>query len=523
MRISTSQLHSTSLSSLLNQQARVSKTQLQISSGNKILSPADDPIGSTKILDLNQTLSMTDQYQKNIAYAKSRLGLEENVLGSVSTVLDRIRELALQGNNSTLSNQDRSAMAIEVGQRLDELLSLANTQDSNGEFIFSGHQGLIRPVSESPTGNSYIYNGDDGTRNLQISNTRSISIGHPASDVFFTMRNGNGVFTTQDAVANLGSGVIDTGTTTNVNQYDGGTYTISFPFDTTATGNLTFNDFIGTNDTLGYDLRINGISVYSVTEAGAPISSLPALETQINLSTSTTGVIARVGQDGALHLYNSNFSAAAIQVQETLSGATDGDQDTIKGYFGSQLTGTTAPSMTTTLSPAAASYYLVTDRYGNVVTEGSYQENSNIQFMGLQTSIRGQPYNSDKFTISPSINQDLFSTIKALETTLKVGYTGANGSARLNNAVNRFLVDVSQAADKLLQIRADAGIRLNVLDTQESMNEDFKLLVNSNLSSVKDLDYADAITRLNQGTTALEAAQRSYIMIKDLSLFNYLR
>lgn len=520
MRISTNQLHTASLNAMLTQQAGLSKTQLQIASGKKILSPADDPIGSAKVLSLNENISMSAQHQKNISIARSRLSLEENIIGNLRNLLDRVREIALQGNNSSLSDADRTSLSVEIRLRLEEVLSLTNSQDANGEYIFSGYQGLTRPFSQAPDG-SYNYSGDDGERYLQISRTRQVSVGHSGSDVFLKQRNGNGTFAVTDAASNRGSGVIDTGTATDASAYDGRVHTINFVHSTAVKDTLSFSDNVGVDDTLNYNLNINGTLVYNVDETGTPISSVSDLADQINLSTGTTGVVAHIGTDGEMYLYNSDGSASAITINEEMTGGSDPD-DQMTGYFGSWLSASGPTSKDTVFDEQPSSYFIVNEPNGDIVTEGNYISGVQIAFEGLQTNIRGEPQVGDTFTISPSVNQDIFTTISNLADAFETGYGGASGMALLSNASSRFLVDIDGVTDNLSRVRADVGARLNVLDTQEAMNEDFTLLLRTSMSNIMDLDYADAITRLTQGTMALEAAQKSYVQIRSLSLFDYL-
>lgn len=521
MRISTSQLRLSGLNQLLDQQANLLKTQQQISTGKRIINPADDPSAITRVLGLQQSLKSTEQFQENINFARGRLTLEENVLAELNDELNRIREVAVQGNNSTLADSDRQSLAVVVRQGLDQLLSLANTQDSNGEYIFSGYQGNAQPFAESVSGN-YVYNGDDGKRFLQISPNRQIAETDSGTEVFRQIRNGNGTFTTLDNQSNSGTGIIDPGSVSNAALIDGDTYNISFFSDTSASGSLTYSDDATTADNLGYTLEINGTTVYTTNEADpSPVNTLAGLAAEINNDSGTTGVRAHVN-GSSLYLAYLTPNATPITITETMTGASDGDLDSLTGYFGSSLTGATTPSHTITLD-GEADFYLIEDSSNNVEASGNYVDGSSINFNGIQTNISGTPNVGDRFIISPSVNQDIFNTARNLAIALESGVDGSPANlARLNNAVNRFFTDVDQAMDNVNQIRAQVGSRLNALDSQASLNEDFEIELKSTISELQDLDYAEAITRLTQQKLALEAAQQSYSQIQGLSLFNYL-
>lgn len=519
MRISTNQMNLIAMNSILDQQTKVARTQEQLSTGKRILSPSDDPSGTAALIGYRQSLDTLVQFKDNITAARQSLQREESAVASVGNILDRIRELALQANNSTLSSEDRRYIAVEVRQNLDEVMTISNTTDANGEYIFAGYQGRTQPFSRNSS-SDYLYSGDSGQRFLQIGATQQVAIGDPGEDVFMRIRTGNGTFSVQNDLANLGNGIIDAGSVTNPAAYDGDVYSISFPQATAATGTLSFSDSVGTDDTLTYSLSINGATVYSVSEGGAPVASLDALAQQINDDSATTGVRALV-DSGTLYLVNTEPGGDPIVVAESMSGASDGDSDTITGYFGSVLTGASAASATQTYATADAAHFLVEDSQGNIEASGVYTDGVQVSFNGIQTSLSGTPKTGDAFTISPSGHQDLFTTIENLALTLEGGTSGANASGVLNNSINQFLVDIDQGMENVRSVRAQIGSRLNRIDTQEDMNEAAMLQVEEARSGIEDLDYTTAITRLTQQMVGLEAAQKAYIQIQGMSLFNY--
>lgn len=520
MRVSTNQTQRAALNSILDLQAKLARTQQQISTGKKLLNPSDDPSVAASSLNLNQSLKITEQYQENINTARSRQNLEEGTLASVNDILNRVRELAIQGNSSTLTEVDRASLANEVRENLDALLSLSNTRDSNGEYLFSGYQGTTQPFSVNSSGN-YIYSGDDGQRFIQIGSGRQIAVSDSGVDVFQAIRNGNGTFSTFNNAANSGTGVIDPGSVTNPAAYDGDTYTVSFPIPTSATGTLIFGDNVGTNDDLTYTLSINGTAVYSVSESGTPVNSLDDLAAEINDDTTTTGVRAYV-VNGTLYLGSTSPSTSPITVTEALTGDSDGDADTATGYFGSALTGTTTSSVSTVYNTGDATFYIVEDSSGTIETSGTYTNGVQIAFNGITTTISEIPKTGDAFTISPSINQDIFTTIQNLAVALENGSSTPDGVARLANSTSRALSDIDQSMNNLERIRSQVGSRLKAMDAQEELNDAYTLQLQSTLSRLEDLDYAEAITRLEQQTLGLQAAQQSFVNIQGLSLFNYI-
>lgn len=191
MRISTSQMYQQGVTNMLNKQAELAKTQQQVSTGDRILSPSDDPSAATRILQLNQAIETNVQYQRNADYAEARLGVEESVLTNVNDQLQRVRELSIQALNDTLTVEDRGSIASEARQLLDGLMQLANTKDSNGEYIFAGYQTDTEPFSGDGMGN-FTYAGDQGQRLLQIGSSRQVAMSDSGSEVFMRVDDGAG-------------------------------------------------------------------------------------------------------------------------------------------------------------------------------------------------------------------------------------------------------------------------------------------------------------------------------------------
>ena len=193
MRIGTLQLFRQGVNAILDQQTRVAGTQLQLASGKRINKPSDDPIGAAQLVGLSESLKVTEQYQKNIDHARSRLELEDAALGSVGDALQRARELAVQGLNDTNGAQDRAAIAQEIRQLTDEVLGLANRKDGAGEYLFAGFQGQNAPFSHDGSGN-FSYAGDQGQRQVQVGPARQVADGDSGLDVFMKVPAAGGGF-----------------------------------------------------------------------------------------------------------------------------------------------------------------------------------------------------------------------------------------------------------------------------------------------------------------------------------------
>jgi len=213
MRISTHQIYQRGADGILDQQAQMSKTQMQLSSGKRVVTPSDDPTASVQMLQLQHGVDITNAYQTNIGYAESSLTDEEQAVSSITDILQRVRELALQSNSGLLDNQARQGVAQEMQQDVKGLLDIANSQDSNGNYLFAGFSSNTKPFSQTAGGFSYA--GDQGQRNIQIGSSRQIAISDSGYDVFQAIPNGNGTFVASYSNANTGTGVIDPGKVTD--------------------------------------------------------------------------------------------------------------------------------------------------------------------------------------------------------------------------------------------------------------------------------------------------------------------
>lgn len=200
MRISTIQAFNNSVSGISRNYADLTRTQAEISAGKRLLTPADDPVGAVRLLQLNQEQALNSQYKSGITAAKNSLQQEETILNSVGTVIHRIREIAVQAGNGGLDASDKNALATELAQREDELLNLLNSRDASGKYLFSGSQGDTQPFVRNPDG-TYSYNGDEGQREVQIASSTFIAISDNGKILFESGSNANRVSTGKGAQA----------------------------------------------------------------------------------------------------------------------------------------------------------------------------------------------------------------------------------------------------------------------------------------------------------------------------------
>ena len=159
MKISTALSFERSLNTMQETSAQVAKTREQLATGKEIVRPSDDTLKVSTIENLDRAIAKEDTYQALMSQLKDRYQLEETTLTNGSDILVRVKELALQGANATLSAKDREIIALEVQGLRDELLSIANTRDATGNSIFAGGNTEVTAFQTQADG-SVLYQGD---------------------------------------------------------------------------------------------------------------------------------------------------------------------------------------------------------------------------------------------------------------------------------------------------------------------------------------------------------------------------
>jgi flagellar hook-associated protein 3 FlgL len=396
MRITEGLTQTQFLTSISALEASINSTQAHMTSSLSFNTASENPTAAGSVNNYKQALAQSQQYGTNANSAKTNLSTEDNALAQVQTQLQALRTLALQANSGTLTNTNLSAIASQAVQIQNSLLSLANTQNGNGEYIFGGFAAQTQPFTVSATGATY--NGDQGQRQVQIAAGQTVADGDNGDTVFNQIKTGNGTFTAAAGGANTGSGIVGATSVSNAAAYDGGTYAITF----TAPG------------------------TYQVTE-----------------------------------------------------GAT-------------------------------------------VVSTGSYTDGSTIAFNGVQVTLSGQPATGDSFSLAPSGNQSLFTTVQNLVSALQTGVASGTSSTALNNSINTAINNLDQALSQSSNVRATVGGRLNSITTQLSVATSQQTQLQQNITNLQGLDFAAAITTLDQQNTTLSAALQAFTMTQGLSLFKFL-
>src|ERR1700722_4393733 len=226
MRVTQSLNQTQFLTALDSLESNLSQTQNQVSSGLAFTTPSQNPIAAGTVDNYNQVLAQSKQYTANGNSAQTSLETEGNSLTQLQNQLQSLRSLALEANSGTQTGEDLTAIAAQATQIQNSMLTLANTQDGNGQYIFSGFATQTQPFALTATGASY--SGDQGQQQVQVAAGQTVAAGDNGDVVFNQIKTGNGVFTVAANAGNTGSGVIGATTVSGAAGYTGGTFSINF-------------------------------------------------------------------------------------------------------------------------------------------------------------------------------------------------------------------------------------------------------------------------------------------------------
>lgn len=462
MRVSTSQIYSIANIGMRDAQVSVDKTQQQINSGKRVMSSADDPVAATAILMLNQELSRTTQYSKNIDTANNSLSLEDTTLQSVMTLVQRLKELAVSsGNTSVLTPSDYKANAAEVDSRLTELLGLQNTRNASGQYIFAGFQSETKPFVDNGGGN-YSYAGDAGQLYVQASTSVNVAVSDSGKKIFMDIPSSHNTFNTSASSANKATppAIISVG-----DVYDQAAFDKLFPESMVVTFNAdSAVSPAGPNYTItertsgkiiadkqpyksGQDIQVNGAR-FSIS--GAPRSGAAAVPAQISLGTFTPTDFSGVGNSRTMQItvggvtetltLDQNITAPVANLVTALGGdasypnanplsASASAADNFKKLQNLGITLTASGfSSPTGLNITVKNGSAETDSLTGLSTQGTGTTSANIPF-----AYSGGPYN---FAATPE-TVDITVNGKTERLTLSTPVTDAASlAAALNNSNN---------------------------------------------------------------------------------------
>ncbi len=528
-RISTPQMFYSNVSGYQKGYADIVKTQQQISSGVRIQTPADDPVGAARLLQLDQQQEQLKQYSTNMTSATNALTNENALLETVTNILQRARELTVKAGGGSLSDEDRSAVASELDEITDQLLDIMNSKDASGNYIFGGSKTGVQPFVRNPDG-SVSYQGDQTNLTLQVSGSGSLAVNDSGWSIFENVINSSRTQSSLTTDPNtdgqrvfLSPGLVANSTQYNKNFRDGQPYTLELVSST----QFRILDTNG-NDVTSEASSTNGAFDPNATD-GTTINFRGAT---FELDVALKSADEQGDMDTLLTGYSFSFGVADTEVAITRSASNTSTAQITSGSVTNQTVYTTQfPNNGVQIRFTSATDYEV---YAQPVLNGNTPISSGtlsgiypdtISFAGVEVQISAAAAAGDTFVVQgkSAETQSVFETLTSLSSTLKTPVAGDTAAQlALRDSVASALSNLDNGMRQVDATVSSIGARLNVIDTLGTENQSLQISTASNQSSIRDTDMSEAISRLVLQQTKLEAAQASFVKISQLSLFNKL-
>lgn len=531
MRVSSSQIFNIARHGMADVNQSLVKTQEQMSTGKRVLTPSDDPVAATKILQVNDELKAIEQYKKNIDIAQNNLDLEETVLGGVNNIIQRMQELAVAaGNTAALTPNEYRTMSVEVDERLKELMGLLNTKNAGGDYIFGGYKSSQPPFSgDALTG--FRYHGDDGQQYIQVAHNTRIAASDSGKALFMDVASAQNTVKTSVSPNNQSNPPIQVsvGQVVDQTQYDEfypKDMVITFNADSAVAPpgkNFTATErgtgrVIAANEPFvaGQEIELHGVSFRIV---GNPVSG-----------TAAQPATQYFGQDFAT-TFPIDFSPPDSQ---TFTMTVGGRRETL--VLDDNITN--LGDLAAVLNSSANGNAQKLTRLGITATNQGLEMPLGVNFslangsaeinsvMGLDTvngrtsenGMQAQP--GDRVLIESTKKQDILTTLARFQQAMANYEDSPEGRSQLGDVVANTLDGLGHAHDSTLEVITKVGARINTLESTRDLHLDAELTNKDVLSQLQDLDYAEAATRLSEQSLILQAAQQSFIRVSQLSLFS---
>ncbi|WP_145008917.1 flagellar hook-associated protein 3 [Pseudomonas oryzihabitans] len=527
MRISTPQMFSSSTQGYSDGYSNMTKTLEQISSGVRIQTPADDPVGSARLLQLDQQKTLLTQYSGNMTTANNALTNEESVLTTITNVLQNARALAVQAGNGSYTDANRSAISDQLGDIQDQLFSLMNSKDANGNYIFAGSNGTVQPFVKNPDG-SYSYKGDQSSLSVQVSDTLNLAISDNGWSTFQSAQNAD--LTTSSLTNNPNSDgtqrvFLSQGTVTDDNSFNS-SFRSGAPYKLQVLSSTQFKIFDANNNDVTSEVSGNGS--YQTTTGDAVTVNFRGAQLALDVSLKSSD--DSTATDALVSGYSFSFGVKPETFDITRTASNTSTAQLSGGTVTNATTySTTFPNNGVLLKFSSATdysvYALPTTSSSTPLSTGTLGGTypASITINGAQFSINSAAASGDQFTVAGSSNQtqNILDTIKNLRTALDTPTTN-DPQAELNirNAVASAITNLDNGMNQVYKVTSSLGARQQTIDTLTTESQSLSLSNDTTQSSIRDTDMSEATSKLTLQQTMLQAAQAAFAKVAQLSLFD---
>jgi len=270
MTISTSLFFSKAVSLMSQNQTDLATMQEKVATGKEIVRASDGVDKALNIARLKASISKLESYEQSLNMVSDRLRIEESYIQGNSDTLTEIRTLVIQGANDSYSANDRQVIALQIEELVNEIQSMANGTDANGNYLFAGTRTRTQPYQKDGSG-LIKYVGDQVETSVKFTDTRTSQTGRSGPDVFqsvFTERQLNVV----EGVYDWDVGTVAAGDSVSIT-IDGQRveYTASVSDNAHSVAQQIFNQIQSNIDsglTQDFEVTLNGTAIEMVATDG---------------------------------------------------------------------------------------------------------------------------------------------------------------------------------------------------------------------------------------------------------------
>jgi len=190
MTISTSLFFSKAVSLMSQNQSDLAAMQEKVATGKEIVRASDGVDQALNISRLKANIGRLEAYEQSLNLVGDRLRIEESYLQGTSDTLTEIKTLVIQGANGSYGSSDREVIGLQIEELVNEIQSLANGADANGNYLFGGTRTKTKPYQADSSG-IVRFVGDQVETSVNLTNTRTSQIGRSGPDVYQSINTGN--------------------------------------------------------------------------------------------------------------------------------------------------------------------------------------------------------------------------------------------------------------------------------------------------------------------------------------------
>lgn len=444
MRVTDQMISEQTVFNLQRSLRRFAALQTSQSTGRRINTPSDDPIGTVRDLDYRTQLSNIAQFRKNISVAQSWTQNYDSILGQIKDYATNTKEIAVAMSDGTYDNTARQASANEVQSLIDQIMSLANNE-LEGRRVFAGYQTKSKPFTVTAAGLSYT--GDTGALEFDIESGQRTTVNLNGQEVFLKQ------LSTLGEKADLDIALTGANQLSDLNSGGGvslvpGTFTITDRnLNITATVDLAAAPPAATIDDAiaRINASLTAAGITNLTVGLGPVRNALTFTPTQNGLVSTATQIARINNGtgatmvpGKIHVSN----GAGIDMDVDVTGSTTLNDVITK--FNAQLSAAGVNNVTMSIN-AANRGLQITDTNGVpldlVISDASATDQTASQ-LGMAGSVSPTLVGTD---LNPQVDFSIDETTGT--TAANLGIKGAFNADYVGSDLNPRLTATSQLAD----------------------------------------------------------------------------